>query len=607
MKEVLLNLNIQGEKKAISSVAELRQEVKLLEDEFEQATFGTDKFDRIQKELQAANAELFEFDKTLENIKDPVKTAEAYVKMGEGIAGGFAAAQGAAVLLNIETENVEKLQVKAQGAIAIAMGARAIAESRIISLVKKSSLAQAAYTAVVGGSTGALKLLKIALVSTGIGAIAVALGILVANWGNWSKSISETFEKIKKFIPGLKQLQQAFNFLKKKATEVGEAMGLVADESERAAKAAREAALETLDVVDGQLQREIELIEARGQDATEARRKWLNRRVELLKEALDTEDEESVKAYEEAQHKLEVFEANQTRIQQEAAQRRWEERQKTFKEQAELMNQLAQEIADEQGHDEGGMISTFLFGKDEERAKEAARQRMLERAQFIRDIDALIEEEEEEEDPVFDLGREHELRLQFIREGHSAEQALEMAHTQWLQEERDRRLKIALAIIQSAEAVFNGLADLMTAFGKEGKKNERRQRALAKVQLIIDQAKAIAGAVAAAQAIPFPGNLVAVATGVGTVMANFANAKKTLASIGEDPGGDVGTSPGISTPTFGSPTISGGDTGGGGETGGADSAEDVFEDSPGRSYVLEGDVTDAQEARERIDELAGLE
>lgn len=62
---------------------------------------------------------------------------------------------------------------------------------------------QKAYTAVMGSSTGAMKVFKLVLIGTGIGAIVIAIGLLIAN-----------FDKVKdavmRFIPGLKAVGEFF-------------------------------------------------------------------------------------------------------------------------------------------------------------------------------------------------------------------------------------------------------------------------------------------------------------------------------------------------------------------------------------------------------------
>jgi hypothetical protein len=105
-------------------------------------------------------------------------------------------------------------------------------------------------------------------------------------------------------------------------------------------------------------------------------------------------------------------------------------------------------------------------------------------------------------------------------------------------------------VIDSAEAVADIVGSLNTIFhGKELKRiqekqdrgekltasEERRikkeaklQKALALVQIATDTARAIAGAVAAGASIPFPGNIPAIISGVGAVLANVASASQVL-------------------------------------------------------------------------------
>lgn len=77
---------------------------------------------------------------------------------------------------------------------------------------KAAALMQAFYTTVVGASTGAMKIFRIALVSTGIGAIVVGLGLLIAN-----------FDKVKKvvlnLVPGLKIIGDIFMTLVQAVTD----------------------------------------------------------------------------------------------------------------------------------------------------------------------------------------------------------------------------------------------------------------------------------------------------------------------------------------------------------------------------------------------------
>lgn len=92
---------------------------------------------------------------------------------------------------------------------------------------------QKAYTAVMGSSTGALKIFKLALIGTGIGAIVIGIGLLIAN-----------FDKVKtavmNFIPGLKSVGEFFGNIVDAVTDfigvTSEATRAMADLTEQADK-----------------------------------------------------------------------------------------------------------------------------------------------------------------------------------------------------------------------------------------------------------------------------------------------------------------------------------------------------------------------------------
>ncbi len=80
-----------------------------------------------------------------------------------------------------------------------------------------ASLAQKAYTFVVGTTTGALKALRLALVATGIGAIVVAIGFLVEKMMSW-QSNTELLEKAQLSLN--KELEKYNKLLKENAENV---------------------------------------------------------------------------------------------------------------------------------------------------------------------------------------------------------------------------------------------------------------------------------------------------------------------------------------------------------------------------------------------------
>ena len=111
-----------------------------------------------------------------------------------GVAGGFSAVTGLMGALGTESKDVEQAILKVQSAMAIASGLQAVGESVdqfkiLATVIKNTSIAQraltiatAAYTYVTAATTTGLKLLRGALISTGIGALVVAVGMLIANF-----------------------------------------------------------------------------------------------------------------------------------------------------------------------------------------------------------------------------------------------------------------------------------------------------------------------------------------------------------------------------------------------------------------------------------------
>ena len=124
------------------------------------------------------------------------------------VAGGFSVAQGAIGLFGNESESVEKAMLKVQSAMAISQGFESINQSKNsiaqlgltlknTSVVQKTmTAATAAYTFVTQASTTGLKLFRGALIGTGIGAIVVGLGLLIANFDKVKQTIMSV-------IPGL--------------------------------------------------------------------------------------------------------------------------------------------------------------------------------------------------------------------------------------------------------------------------------------------------------------------------------------------------------------------------------------------------------------------
>lgn len=100
--------------------------------------------------------------------------------------------------------------------------------------------------------------------------------------------------------------------------------------------------------------------------------------------------------------------------------------------------------------------------------------------------------------------------------------------------EREQSLQDAILSIQNS--AFSSIRSITDLSVKDQQKAEKIKKKIAVAELAVNTARAISGAIAMAQSVPFPGNLVAIATGVSTVLANMVQAKQLLSQAGASTG-----------------------------------------------------------------------
>jgi membrane protein involved in colicin uptake len=132
---------------------------------------------------------------------------------------------------------------------------------------KESKIAtalQSAYGFVVGASTGAMKLFKLALAGTGIGLIILALVSLVLNFGKITDAVT-------KFLPGLKLVGDFFRTV---ANAVTDFIGITS-EAERALDAFNEQAKKSLKQNEDYMQTRGDLLDDFSKKKVEAKNRYL--------------------------------------------------------------------------------------------------------------------------------------------------------------------------------------------------------------------------------------------------------------------------------------------------------------------------------------------
>ncbi len=115
----------------------------------------------------------------------------------------------------------------------------------------------------------------------------------------------------------------------------------------------------------------------------------------------------------------------------------------------------------------------------------------------------------------------------------------------------EKEVAIEQGKLQAMAGVANGMSSIFEAMGEDNEDFAKLSKVLALAEIAINTGKAIAAGVAQAQSVPYPANLVAIATTVATVLANIATAIKTVkgakfASGGTIQGAGSGTSDSIS-------------------------------------------------------------
>jgi len=163
-----------------STKQELRETQKAMVDLALAGKQGTEEFKRLEQRAGVIKDTIGDMGQRVNNLANDTPRLELLTQAATGIAGGFAIAQGAAALFGDENEEVQKAIMKTQAAMALLNGVQSIANV----LNKDAALgdmlaakAKGVFTAAVGASTGALKLFRLALIATGVGAAVVAVGI----------------------------------------------------------------------------------------------------------------------------------------------------------------------------------------------------------------------------------------------------------------------------------------------------------------------------------------------------------------------------------------------------------------------------------------------
>ncbi|MCZ2084163.1 MAG: hypothetical protein LC112_07795 [Flavobacteriales bacterium] len=163
---------------------------------------NSDEYTILRDRASEVRAAIVSTNREINSEASTTSSFDHLIQAASGITAGFTLAQGASALFGAEQENAEKVIQKVTGAMAVLQSLQEIQvqiKNRDTVATGQQTAAQAAYSLVVGTSTGALKLFRIALAMTGIGLIVILLAALIANWDKVTASIKKSFPALDNF------------------------------------------------------------------------------------------------------------------------------------------------------------------------------------------------------------------------------------------------------------------------------------------------------------------------------------------------------------------------------------------------------------------------
>lgn len=197
------------------TVKELRKELRDLKDQLLSTQQGTEEYNRImvnaadiqhelKEQMEEINSSAMDFGQKLGNV----------TKTMTGISGAITAATGALSLFGIENEEAQKkITATMTSLIGITEGLSKMDDG--IKAFKRLTIA-------VNSSSKAMGVFKTALISTGIGALVVVLGSVIAYWDEFTEAIglsSKQMEKLGNIASGV------FNVFTSSLKGIAQALG----------------------------------------------------------------------------------------------------------------------------------------------------------------------------------------------------------------------------------------------------------------------------------------------------------------------------------------------------------------------------------------------
>ena len=559
---------------SLKTLGDVEKELAKINEELKEVEVGSDRFDELSNKAQVLNKDFEKINNSIQGItgEDKIQALDGSLKVLGGSVQGVVGGLG---LLGIESEQFGKFEEKAASAIALGIGIKDVGEGigqlskvtgKLPNVMKKAAAAQKAFNLVVRANP--------------IGAIVTAISLAVAGFLLFSKKGKELIKSIE---PLNRILQKTVGFFKM----LGRALGLVATEEEELAEKTRIATDSRVKDLD----REIALRKAKGEETVELEREKLQKLIQLTEEG--TEEQKN------ALNNLAVFEAGLLKKKQDdinAANKLAEDERKKVQ---------AKKDADQKVIDDAETARLKKIDDDKKKRNQDAKA-LAEEEKLEAELLGLTEFEAEREKAK----RDYEDKLARLEEFNISKEDLDKNYAAT----KAKILKDEVAAEEDAakakekiaedEAAFKHQALMGTIDNFQGVLTAMfgESKALASANVLIDAAQAGVGIIKTANR--GPGNQITAPLYIASQFALLG--ATTIASLKQINSTTPGSRGGSFTPVS---------AGGGGFTSQAPTTQtassqtqqqlDITEASsrgqqPIRAYVLAGNVTSAQEADARI-------
>jgi hypothetical protein len=506
----------------------------------------------------------------------------------QGVAGAFSATQGALALFGSESENLQKQLLKVQGALALSEGINSILGAKDafanLALVIKTQVVESFAT------------LRGAILTTGLGAMAIALAEGYILWQDYAEGIEKVREKLKKLREDTEKQ------IKSQRDNEIESLERLRREAIVQAKL-KNASEEEIYAIEDKFSRLKVKAKARALGEASADEKLFNELDKDLKNDQLAREERKADQYVKVNEKMRLATekrlAEEARLQEEADQKWIDSQEKRIARLTDFNKAGKSEFEIRMG------ILKDQYDLDLEMFKDSEGAKLMAKKWYDDQAIKLIREQREKEiegNKDYADKRLKDLEKRSEKEQKSREKTEKMimksmdtsiAKTQDQTKVDNLNRQIRL---QNAEAIGNALGAL-SGMAEQG---SDLQKGLALGQVAVDTAVAISSLTASSEANPanavtFGGaGISQFATGIIRILANIAQAKSILSQAPGN-GGSVST-PSISTsapvmPQYQAPQATRLDQ----------QSLNTISNVVARAYVVESDITGSQKRIKRIE------